>query len=102
MRWWSATWAIRASCRVRTRRRCRRFLFIITKDSRDHSPEVYQEVILPAFAAMRPAPRTHLTHLGAGVHAFWKAEEGLPQGVAPAAIKLWNDAITGGYFEVRR
>ena len=32
------------------------FLFIITKDSRDHSPEVYKEVILPAFAAMRPAP----------------------------------------------
>ncbi len=74
------------------------FLFIITKDSRDHSPEAYREVILPAFAAMRPAPRTHLTHFGAGVHSFWKAEEGLPQGVAPAAVKLWNDAITGGYF----
>ena len=57
-------------------------------------------MILPAFAAMRPAPKTHLTHLGAGVHSFWKAEEGLPRGVAPAAIKLWNDAITGGYFEV--
>ena len=74
------------------------FLFAITKDSRDHSPEVYKEVILPAFAAMRPAPRTHLTHFGAGVHSFWKAEDGLPQGIAPAAIKLWNDAITGGYF----
>ena len=78
------------------------FLFIITKDSRDHSPEVYREVILPAFAAMRPAPKTHLTHLGAGVHNFWKAEEGLPQGVAPAAIKLWNEAITGGYFATAR
>ena len=78
------------------------FLFVITKDSRDHSPEVYKEVILPAFAAMRPAPKTHLTHLGAGVHSFWKAEEGLPQGVAPAAIKLWNDAITGGYFVTAR
>jgi hypothetical protein len=74
------------------------FLFVITKDSRDHSPEVYKEVILPAFAAMEPAPRTHLVQLGAGVHSFWKAEDGLPQGVAPAAIKLWNDAITGGYF----
>ena len=56
------------------------FLFVITKDSRDHSPEVYKEVILPAFAAMRPAPKTHLTHLGAGVHSFWKAEEGLATG----------------------
>lgn len=77
------------------------FLFIITKDSRDHSPEVYKEVILPAFSAMKPAPRTHLTHFGAGVHSFWKAEEGLPMGVAPAAIKVWNDAIRGGYFVVK-
>ncbi len=74
------------------------FLFIITKDSRDHSPEVYKEVVLPSFAAMRPAPKTHLTHFAAGVHSFWKAEEGLPQGVAPVAVKLWSDAITGGYF----
>jgi len=74
------------------------FLFVITKDSRDHSPEVYKEVILPAFEAMKPAPRTHLTHFGAGVHSFWKAEESLPVGIAPAAIKVWNDAITGGYF----
>lgn len=74
------------------------FLFVITKDSRDHSPEVYKEVILPAFRAMKPAPRIHLTHFGAGVHSFWKAEEGLPVGIAPAAIKLWHEAITGGYF----
>jgi len=25
------------------------FLFEISKDSRDHSPEVYQEVIMPGF-----------------------------------------------------
>lgn len=74
------------------------FLFVITKDSRDHSPEVYKEVILPAFDAMQPPPKTHLTRMGAGVHNFWKAEEGLPMGVAPAAIKVWNDAIQGGYF----
>src|SRR4051812_2422671 len=34
------------------------YLFVISKDSRDHSPEVYQDVILPMFAAMNPAPRT--------------------------------------------
>src|SRR4030067_653540 len=42
----------------------------ITKDSRDHSPEVYQEVILPMFAAMNPRPKTHLVSYGAGVHGY--------------------------------
>jgi hypothetical protein len=29
------------------------FLFEISKDSRDHSPEVYQEVIMPGFRTGR-------------------------------------------------
>jgi hypothetical protein len=29
------------------------FLFEISKDSRDHSPEVYQEVIMPRFRTGR-------------------------------------------------
>ena len=29
------------------------FLFEISKDSRDHSPEVYEEVIMPGFRAMK-------------------------------------------------
>lgn len=74
------------------------FLFVITKDSRDHSPEVYREVILPAFAVMKPAPRTHLAQLGAGVHSFWKPEKDFPVGVAPVAVKLWHEAIVGGFF----
>ena len=32
------------------------YLFVISKDSRDHSPEVYHEVIIPMFQAMQPAP----------------------------------------------
>ncbi|HXF75857.1 MAG TPA: hypothetical protein VNN13_07165, partial [Methylomirabilota bacterium] len=56
------------------------FLFEISKDSRDHSPEVYQEVILPGFRAMKPAPKIALTRFGAGVHSFWKAEKDLPAG----------------------
>ena len=32
-------------------------LFCITKDSRDHSPEVYQEVVLPMFAQARSRRR---------------------------------------------
>ncbi|HXG53039.1 MAG TPA: hypothetical protein VNN77_16710 [candidate division Zixibacteria bacterium] len=74
------------------------FLFEISKDSRDHSPEVYQEVILPGFRAMKPAPRIALTRFGAGVHSFWKAEKDLPLGIAPSVVRSWHHAVTGGYF----
>jgi hypothetical protein len=74
------------------------FYFILTKDSRDHSPEVYSEVILPMFAAMDPAPRTAVTRLGAGVHFYTTPEEGLPVGVTPVATELFIQAIKEGYF----
>ncbi len=76
------------------------FLFVISKDSRDHSPEVYREVIIPMFQAMRPAPRVHVTRFGAGVHTYTKPEPGLPIGIAPAAAQFYHDAITGGFFVV--
>ncbi|MBX9761186.1 MAG: hypothetical protein K2Y29_20585 [Beijerinckiaceae bacterium] len=76
------------------------YLFVIAKDSRDHSPEVYSEVILPMFAQMSPAPRTHVTRFMAGVHTYTKPEQDLPMGIAPAAAHYFNDAITGGYFLV--
>jgi hypothetical protein len=78
------------------------FLFVISKDSRDHSPEVYAEVIVPAFKAMSPAPRVAVTRMMAGVHAYTKPELGLPVGIAPAAALHFNDAIMGGYFVPRR
>ncbi len=74
------------------------FYFIITKDSRDHSPEVYDEVILPMFARMSPAPRTALTRLGAGVHTYTTPEPGLPEGVTPVAVSLFVDAVKQGFF----
>ncbi len=74
------------------------FLFVISKDSRDHSPEVYREVILPMFAAMNPAPRVAVTRFGAGVHTYTKPEPGLPVGIAPAAAQLYVRAIQEGYF----
>jgi hypothetical protein len=74
------------------------FLFVISKDSRDHSPEVYREVIIPMFAAMNPAPRTHVLRMGAGVHTYTKPEPGLPVGIAPAAAKFYADAIRTGFF----
>jgi hypothetical protein len=76
------------------------FLFVISKDSRDHSPEVYREVIIPMFAAMKPAPRVALTRFGAGVHTYTKPEPGLPIGIAPAAAKFYVQAIQQGYFVV--
>jgi hypothetical protein len=74
------------------------FLFEISKDSRDHSPEVYEEVIMPGFRAMKPAPKIAITRFGAGVHSFWKAEKDLPVGIVPSVIKSWKEAVTGGYF----
>jgi hypothetical protein len=74
------------------------FLFEISKDSRDHSPEVYDQVILPGFRAMKPAPKIGITRFGAGVHSFWKPEKDLPAGIVPSVIKSWNAAVTGGYF----
>ena len=74
------------------------FLFEISKDSRDHSPEVYAEAIMPAFRAMKPAPKIAIARFGAGVHSFWKAEKDLPAGIVPSVIKSWNEAVTGGYF----
>jgi hypothetical protein len=76
------------------------FLFVISKDSRDHSPEVYREVIIPMFAAMKPAPRVALTRFGAGVHTYTKPEPGLPVGIAPAAAQFYVQAIQQGFFVV--
>ncbi len=74
-------------------------LFGITSASRDHPPEVYRDVILPAYAEMDPAPRTALTQFEAGVHDYTKPEPDLPMGVAPAVIAGWSDAISAGFFE---
>lgn len=74
-------------------------LFGISKDSRDHSPEVYQEVVLPMFRErIDPAPKVMVTRFGAGVHLYTKAEKDLPLGIGPAVAEFYHQAITGGYF----
>src|SRR3954471_970297 len=75
-------------------------LFCISKDSRDHSPEVYQEVVLPMFARLDPAPKVRVTRWGAGVHTYHKSEAGLPLGIAPPVVELYVRAIQEGYFVV--
>lgn len=76
-------------------------LFTIAKDSRDHSLDVYREVVIPAFQALDPAPRIALNHIGAGVHSYWKPEPGFPSGITPVVAKLNHDAIMSGFFHGR-
>ena len=71
---------------------------MITKASRDHTEDVYRNVVLPMYPAMEGPPRTGLTAFGAGVHNYTKPEPDLPMGVAPAAVALWQRAIDGEFF----
>jgi hypothetical protein len=73
-------------------------LFAIAKYSRDHSREVYREVILPMFAELERAPRVALSSFDAGTHFYFRPEPGLPLGIGPSVAKLFHEAITGGYF----
>jgi len=70
----------------------------IAKFSRDHRPEVYENVVLPLFARMNPAPRVEVSRFEAGTHAYERAEPGLPFGLLPAMVELWKEAIDSGYF----
>ena len=70
----------------------------LAKDSVDHPLKVYQEVVLPMFAAMNPPPKVRVVQFDAGVHGYTKPEKDLPQGIAPAVTKLWHDAIMNGYY----
>ena len=73
-------------------------LYNIAKDSRDHSPEAYQEVILPMLSAINPPPKVRVVQYDAGVHGYTKSEKDLPLGIAPAVAKVWDEAIRSGYY----
>ena len=75
-------------------------MFQITAFSRDHSREVYEEVIIPLFKQMSPAPKVSLTQYPFGTHGYMNDEvvEGVNLGVGPAVFQQWDDAIKGGYF----
>ena len=55
-------------------------------------------MILPAFAAMNPAPMVTVTRFEAGTHYYSAPEDRLPVGIAPAVFATWDAAIRGGYF----
>ncbi|TDI89865.1 MAG: hypothetical protein E2O75_06930 [Chloroflexi bacterium] len=75
-------------------------MFQISAHSRDHSKEVYEEVVIPLFKQMQPAPKLSLTQFGAGTHGYMSGEvvEGVNLGIGPAVFQQWDDAIKGGYF----
>jgi len=73
-------------------------LFGISRNSRDHSRDVYTDVIMPLFGRMQPAPRTALQHFQAGVHTLWTPEPDLPMGILPAVASSWDRAIKLGFF----
>jgi hypothetical protein len=76
-------------------------LAVITKNSRDHTVSSYQNVYMPAYAAMKPAPKLRIVYFDAGIHGYGAAEDGLPMGVAPVGALLWHEAITGGYYTAK-
>jgi hypothetical protein len=73
-------------------------LYAITANSRDHTREMYEDILLPLLAELDPAPKVSLTRFQAGVHSYMRPEPDLPRGVGPAMGQLWRDAITTGFY----
>jgi pimeloyl-ACP methyl ester carboxylesterase len=76
-------------------------MFQISVHSRDHSRGVYEEVIIPLFKQMNPAPKVSLTQFPFGTHGYMNGEyaPGVNLGIGPAVFQQWDDAIKGGYFD---
>ena len=70
----------------------------ISKDSRDHTQKIYKEIVIPMYAEIKPAPKVRVVRFDAGIHDYMTAEKDLPFGPGAAVVKMWNDAIMGGYF----
>ena len=66
--------------------------------SRDHTPENYR-LIAKLYAELDTPPKFDFIEMGTGIHSYWRSEEGLPQGVSPVVVKVWYDAIMGGYYD---
>jgi hypothetical protein len=73
-------------------------LYGLTRGSRDHTPERYRGVLLPALASVQPPPKARLVLFGAGVHGYMRPEPDLPSGIGPAIAHLWQTAIQEGYY----
>ncbi len=73
----------------------------ICEYSRDHRPDKY-EMMRGEYAKLKPAPKFDYVQLGAGIHSYWRPEDGLPLGVCPAVVNIWDEAIMNGWYETGR
>jgi hypothetical protein len=73
-------------------------LFAIAKDSPDHSPEVYQQVVLPLLREAAPGTKACVTRFEAGTHFYDWPEDGLPLGIGPNVARLFSEGIANGFF----
>jgi len=72
----------------------------IAEGSVDHKLDLYENHVLPSYAAMNPAPKVRLVYYHGGIHSYMDPEPGLPSGVGVAAVNLWHQAIMNGYYIV--
>jgi hypothetical protein len=54
--------------------------------------------VMPLFEAMKPTPKVRGVLLSAGTHDWAIVDKEFPEGTIPIALKLWNDAILGGFY----
>jgi hypothetical protein len=73
-------------------------IYIICAFTRDHTPDNYFNIILPGLAEINPPPKVKVIQFGLGAHKYSAPQDGLPYGLAPAALSMWRDAINGGYY----
>lgn len=73
-------------------------LYIICANSRDHTEKAYKGIILKRLSEITPAPKTSLIQFGTGAHSYQRPMDGMPMGLSPAAITLWEKAIMSGYY----
>ena len=73
-------------------------LFAIAKDSRDHSPEVYREVVIPLIKRIELPPRVSVSSFEASTHFYFRAEKDLPLGIGPAVAEHFHAGMISGYF----
>lgn len=56
------------------------------------------KMVMPLFEAMKPAPKVKVVLLAVGTHDWSIVDKDFPEGSIPVVLKLWHDAILGGYY----
>jgi len=58
----------------------------------------HAQKVVPLFEAMKPSPKVRLVLLEIGTHDWTIVDKDFPDGTIPVVVKMWNDAILGGYY----